>query len=116
MMTLGFLLIFFGIQLNVVDSYILSPRITRFLSDNFSGQDISVNPNQAPFSQAGFNNPSRFGNQVSFNNPNTFGQPQATTFGGSFNNRVVHPPGWMGWPAMFLGAFIFLYGVTLRRR
>ena len=49
-MTLGFLLVFFGIQLNAVDSYVLTPRVANFVSDNFSGsppfENNAINVNQ----------------------------------------------------------------------
>jgi len=63
-MTLGFLLVFFGIQLNVVDSYTLTPRMANFLSDKFPdrrGIQSPLGPSpqqqqQNQFSQVGFNN------------------------------------------------------------
>lgn len=112
MMTLGFVLIFFGIQLNVVDSYVMTPRMSHFLSDNFSNNPPLVRPetninlppniNQPPFTQA------------------SYGQQAATAIPrpvAAFANvpsRVIRPPGWFGWPVMFLGAVFFLNGVIRR--
>ena len=105
-MTLGFLLVFFGIQLNVVDSYVLTPRMANFLSDKLPEtpaiQNNIIDPNQqpGPFAQAGYSpiNPSAIRVPVS-----------------SGANRVIRPPGWIGWPIMFLGAVFFLNGVTIRK-
>lgn len=106
-MTLGFLLVFFGIQLNVVDSYVLTPRMANFLSDQFQEapaiQNSIIDPNQqqpGPFAQAGY----------SADDQRVFQIPPSTGA-----NRVIRPPGWIGWPIMFLGAVFFLNGVTIRK-
>ena len=111
MMTLGFLFVFFGIQLNVVDSYVLTPRMANFFADpNASPQTIVPelsNANGPQFVQTGFNAPnaatSNFPNQVTLSRPNN----QA--------NRVIRPPVWWGWPVMFLGAVFFLNGLAIRK-
>ncbi|QEG20867.1 hypothetical protein [Mariniblastus fucicola] len=105
-MTLGFLLVFFGIQLNVVDSFVLTPRMTNFLSDQLADApaipNSVVSPSQqpGPFTQAGYSN----------GDPNTYRTPVSPRA-----NRVIHPPGWIGWPIMFLGAVFFLNGVAIRK-
>ena len=109
MITFGFLLIFFGIQLNVVDSYVVTPRMSHFLSDNFSNTHPTdglpfAQPeiiNQTPFSQASF------GQQGA-------ALPRPVTALSNIPNRVIRPPGWIGWPVMFLGAVFFLNGVIRR--
>jgi hypothetical protein len=106
-MTLGFLLVFFGIQLNVVDTYVLTPRMANFLSDQLPDQQnqIQVAPNataasqQQPFVQAGYAS-----NQPGYAVPQT----------GSVS-RTIQPPGWLGWPIMFLGAVFFLNGLSIRQ-
>jgi len=98
MMTLGFLLIFAGIQLNVVDSYVMTPRMSRFLSDNFSNNQL----------QAGTETIASFGE------PAVAAIPRPTLGFANIPNRVVRPPGWMGWAVMFLGAVFFLNGVIRR--
>jgi len=105
-MTLGFLLVFFGIQLNVVDSYVLTPRMANFLHDKLPEAPaiqtniIDSNQQPGPFAQAGY----------SPTNQNAFRVPASTGA-----NRVIRPPGWIGWPIMFLGAVFFLNGVTIRK-
>lgn len=122
-MTLGFLLVFFGIQLNIVDSYVLTPRVATFISTKFNNdpafQNNAINANQqlgtfnqqtgtfnqqpGPFTQAGFT---------------TGQQNQPIGLVGAANqgvNRVIRPPGWIGWPVMFLGAVFFLNALTMRK-
>lgn len=105
--TLGFLLVFFGIQLNAVDSYVLTPRMASFLSDNFSDTPsiennvINVNQDGTPFIQTGY----------AANDPNAYRAPAVVPQ----INRVIRPPGWIGWPVMFLGAVFFLNGITIRK-
>ena len=108
-MTLGFLLVFFGLQLNIVDSYVLTPRMANFLSDQFPDsptiQNNVINANQQPgtFTQAGFST----GQQ---NQPIGLRVPSPQGV-----NRVIRPPGWIGWPLMFLGAVFFLNALTIRK-
>jgi len=113
-MTLGFLLVFFGIQLNLVDSYVLTPRMANFLSDQFpetsADQINSVDIVQPPgaFTQAGYstNQANQANQQYNFRVP---------SFAPAAVNRVIRPPGWIGWPIMFLGAVFFLNGVAIRK-
>lgn len=108
-MTLGFLFVFFGIQMNVVDSYVLTPRMANFLSNKLpDAQAIQPNvfdANQQPgtFTQAGYTNSPPV-------QPGAVSQPFS-----SGANRVIRPPGWIGWPVMFLGAVFFLNGLSIRR-
>lgn len=104
-MTLGILLVFFGIQLNVVDSYVLTPRMANFVSDQFPETQIienraTANPQTGQFEQVGF----------SPNDAAAVRFPTARPV-----NRVIRPPGWLGWPFMFLGAVFFLNGLAIRR-
>ena len=108
-MTLGFLLVSFGIQLNIVDSYVLTPRMANFLSEQLAeipsiennANNNNINPDGTPFVQAGY---------AASNAPNSFPVPAAVPQA----NRVIRPPRWIGWPIMFLGAVFFLNGVTIR--
>lgn len=108
-MTLGFLFVFFGIQMNVVDSYVLTPRMANFLSNKLPDaqviQPTVFDANQQPgaFTQAGYTN----GPPIQ---PRVVSQPTPTAV-----NRVIRPPGWIGWPVMFLGAVFFLNGLSIRK-
>jgi hypothetical protein len=111
MMTLGFLLVFFGIQLNVVDSFVLTPRMTTFMSDQFSENSPVANSSPAIIpNQLGTNNQAPY-SQVAYS-ASTAASPTPIALG---PNRVIRPPGWIGWPIMFLGAVFFLNGVAIRK-
>jgi len=102
-MTLGFVLILIGIQLNVVQSYELTPRFSNFLSENGSmrsSETASLNqPFNSPYYQASFEN-------TSFKPP-AIAAPTAL--------KVISTPKWLCWPVLFLGAVVFLHGVSKRR-
>ena len=108
MMTLGFLFVFLGIQLNVVDSYVLTPRMANFLADHNSGPRALVEPaagGESQFVQTGYSGV----NGVSFPNQVTLPNRQGLA------NRVIRPPVWWGWPVMFFGAVFFLNGLAVRK-
>ena len=101
-MTNGFVLIFVGIQLNLVHSYELTPRITNFLASHSdvpanavsdSNQAINSTYYQASFPNANYNQP-----------VNLAGPP-----------KVVTTPPWLCWPVLFLGAIVFLHGFSKRK-
>jgi len=103
-MTLGFVLILIGIQLNVVQSYELTPRFSNFLSESGSIQgdrQASLNqPFNSPYYQASFEN-------TSFNQPANLPVPAPM--------KVISIPNWVCWPVLFLGAVVFLHGVSKPR-
>ena len=110
LITLGFLLIFLGIQLNVVQSFTMTPRVSNFLSDNFSGNpdELRVAPSipspQFSANQQNYNSPYY---QASYgNNTAQFQQTPAVSIG----NRTIHPPHWICWPVLFFGAVLLLQG------
>lgn len=112
LMSTGFLLIFLGIQLHVVESFTMTRRVSNFLSDNFSGDPNELAPAatvavpnfdnngqnyNSPYYQASYGN-----TQVPFSAPAAF-QPA---------NRVINPPRWICWPVLFMGAVLILQGLT----
>ncbi len=99
-MTLGFVLIFLGVQLNLVESYELTPRFSNFLSENGQMSDSALMKNQE------FN--SRY-NQASYPKVNI---DQSNIIPG--NVKTITPPTWLCWPVLFLGAVIFLHGIGKR--
>ena len=92
-MTWGFVLIFLGAQLAVVDSVLLTPRVSNFLSDQgrrtegFAAAPAGINN---PFSQAGFNASS--GNNRSVANASS----------GLGGQQSISPPDWLCWPIRLL--------------
>ncbi len=99
-MVLGFVLIFLGVQLNLVESYELTPRFSNFLSENGQVTNPVMLPNQefnSPYYQASYSN-SQINQPVSL----------------SGNVTTITPPRWLCWPALFLGAVVFLHGFAKR--
>jgi hypothetical protein len=113
-MTLGFVLIFVGIQLNLVETFVLTPRVSSFLSEHASsnpnglvdsegllGQNTTYN---SPYYQTSYPNG---GGQLNLNNvttPINFGTP-----------KTITPPNWICWPVLFLGTVVFLHGFSMKR-
>jgi len=110
LMSVGFLLIFAGIQLNVVESFTMTPRVSHFLNDNFSG-----NPNQiaaSPLLRPQFDT-----NRENYNSPyyqasyaSNAPQFQQTSVS-QVGNRTIVPPRWISWPVLFFGAVLILQGL-----
>lgn len=98
-MTLGFVLIFLGIQLNLVQSYELTPRFSNFLSENGQMSNVATTNQKfnSPYYQASYPN-------VKVNQPNLF----------PGNVKTITPPTWLCWPVLFFGAVIFLHGLGKR--
>ena len=108
-MTLGLVLIFIGIQLNLVDTYVLTPRFSNFLAEHADPQEMqsatsgySPNVNSgvatSPYYQASY--PARNSRRV-----------------GSIPDgpKSVSTPTWLCWPILFLGTVVFLHGLSIRR-
>lgn len=113
-MTLGFVLIFVGIQLNLVETYVLTPRFSNFLMENASQLDSqplvtsaaqnSNNPAyNSPYYQAAFPTRSR-----------EFNPPHSSAMGLGVP-KTVSTPGWLCWPILFLGTVVFLHGLSSQR-
>jgi hypothetical protein len=114
-MTLGIVLVFIGLQLNLVDTYVLTPRFSNFFSANGQSENLtafspSTNLNQvdngqfgSPFQQASYSANSGLPNQL----------PTATN--GLPGPRPISPPSWLCWPVLFLGTVVFLHGLSMER-
>lgn len=111
-MTLGFVLIFLGAQLAIVDSYLLTPRISNFLSQQESdasiGNQLAVAPANGQTNRIA-NGPFR---QVSYQNGS---QPLVPGYQGVVTQKRVTPPKWLCWPILFCGTVVLLHGATMRR-
>lgn len=110
MMTLGFVLIFLGAQLALVDSYLLTTRISHFLSQQ-EDSDVS-NVASAPLAQqqpAQAFNPFQ---QASYQNGRP---PLAPGYQGAVTQKRVTPPKWLCWPALFCGTVVLLQGFSMGR-
>ena len=82
----GLLLILIGMQMRLVESYVLSPAATRVLADWFGA------PPATP----------------------TGALQQLATQGNA--RKIVSPPRWLGWASMSLGVMLVAYGVLGKRR
>ncbi len=121
-MAMGFVLVFLGVQLNLVETYVLTPRFSSFLSEHaeptsqsgfrnnglVNRQSPMVNPNTGLVEQQ--NNSPFY--QASFPNGAPINQPMMTNFS---TPKVVTPPSWMCWPVLFLGTVVFLHGFSMKR-
>jgi hypothetical protein len=113
-MTLGFVLIFVGIQLNLVETYVLTPRVSSFLSEHASSNPTDLANNDgllgnnssynSPYYQASYPNGSGLLNRGNVAAPAIFGRP-----------KTITPPSWICWPVLFLGTVVFLHGFSMRR-
>ncbi|MFK7768839.1 MAG: hypothetical protein AB8B55_16585 [Mariniblastus sp.] len=132
-MTMGFVLIFIGIQLNLVETYVLTPRFSNFLSENraldLTGQTQSPFMNQA--AAVNSNRPMNFDPQLNANQNNPNAPYNSPYYQASFANgqmvapfssaanlgqpKTFSPPKWLCWPALFLGAVLFLQGLSIPR-
>lgn len=114
LITMGFLLIFLGIQLNVVNSFTMTRSVGNFLSENFSANPGGLNvasptsPPQFDANRQNYNSPYY---QASYgNNTTQFQRAPVVTVG----NRTIHPPRWICWPVLFFGAVLLLQGLLRR--
>ena len=101
-MTIGFVLILMGIQLNLVESYELTPRFSNFLSEYNDSEDYSAAAANQQFNSAYY--------QASFPNPNN----QKLTAFSPMAVKTVTPPSWICWPVLFFGAVMVLHGFAKR--
>ena len=101
-MTIGFVLIFIGIQLNFVESYVLTPRVSAFLSKQSDRYQQNVQLNGAaipaataqnsPYYQASHTNPQiQNFNPIYAAGPTTISPPQLVVLANfiSWNGRIT---------------------------
>ena len=123
-MTTGFVLIFLGLQLHLVNTFVLTPRFSNFLAEHASGAEQT--PTQAFLPSAGYTNPMAQNQnspffQASFPQ-NTLQNPQAPMMpmAAISNPRLAgpksfSPPKWLCWPVLFMGTVVLLHGISMRR-
>jgi len=118
-MTVGFLMVFCGFHFRVVESFVLTPQATRFINEQQDGleltgdlysdsslgavnRDGSFLPNYRQASQAG-------------NRPLSNASFSRMTAEPTEEKKVITPPNWMGWPMIYVGAVLILFGLTTPR-
>ena len=105
-MVTGFVLVFVGIQLYLVQSYVLTPRMSNFLSEqaNSYGQPRATSP------VANAANPNSPFYQASYQTPQQYQLPVGPSVA-----KQITPPRWLCWPVLFLGAVVLLHGASKPR-
>lgn len=103
-MTIGLLLIFVGIQLYMIETYVLTSAATEFLNDrDGTGQEQpteSIAQQQQSYRSPFF--------QTSY--PNDSGNSSIPG-----NSKTISPPRWLCWPIGFLGCVLALHGLAMRK-
>ena len=107
-MATGFFLILIGVQLHLVESFTLTPRVAHFLNDNFPQ---ATTTDLSPVPSENFSNPPQ-----PFNSPYyqaSFDRPTTPSVGiRTVADRRIAPPRWFCWPVFFLGAFLLIQGLS----
>jgi hypothetical protein len=88
----GLVLLLVGIQLRMVDSYVLNEQATKFLAEKFGtrAQDAAAQTALPTLDLA-------------------------TGGAGSVPMRTVRPPIWLGWAFMSVGAVLVLHSLAMKR-
>ena len=101
-MTIGFLMILIGIQLNIVKTYTLTERATHFWIEHLE-EPPELNPVQealnSPYSQASYS-----------------GDQQANRPTVLVRAKQITPPDWICWPFIFVGVVFVIHGSVVRRQ
>jgi hypothetical protein len=138
-MTWGLLLILIGVQLNLVESFVLSPQATSYWNKRWSGFGMDTVPgNYLAISNGYFRdsvitprNIQITKNQLA-DNPYVTPSYQRPRFSGlpvyqsSYSNqlaalpsadlqKMITPPSWFCWPPIFLGSVLFLFGAARKQ-
>lgn len=134
-MTTGIVLILVGIQLNLVETYVMTPRFTKFWNERFTAplyttEDVIQDPSgRIAYRAPSTANPSGYSNYP-FNagryQDYTSGTPalqaswsqlaSSTKEVALGTQKQITPPSWLCWPIIFMGAVIFLHGATLGKQ
>lgn len=110
-MTIGFLLIFVGLQLNLVQSFELTPGAARFWNENIVHPAAELVSDASPQSQGGWNNPWQ---QASWNGQLAAQRMIPDSLQPASQRTLTHPA-WICWPVFFAGTVFFLHGLSMRQ-
>lgn len=107
-MTVGFLMVLIGLQLNFVESYQLTPEATRFWVERFGAPEN-------PVSNAAYRATGQAG-QTGFQTPSVFQNAAFTSAPAiTANARTIEPPRWICWPVIFMGVAFVFHGAAIHR-
>jgi len=88
---LGVVILLFGIQFRVVDQFVLNEKTSQFYKEKFE-------PSEKSETQA----PSSFLGELAQDTPKV-------------SNKVIHPPPWLGWCLISIGAIVVLHSLAMKR-
>lgn len=86
---LGFFILLIGMQLRMVESYVLTPEATRFLAER-SGATAVAAAHDTGLAQVAEQTPLA-----------------------AVNRKVVRPPEWLGWCLVSIGAVLVLHSLAM---
>ena len=89
----GTLLLLIGIQLRMVDSFVLTPKASQFIESKMRGAGLG-------------------GTSVS--SRRSYDYDSLLLSAGPQPQKSLRPPRWMGWAALSVGAVLVLHGLTIR--
>lgn len=90
----GTLLLLIGIQLRLVDSFILTPKATQFVENKLRGSGL--------------------GGTSLASRRSSYDYDSLLLSAGPRPTKSVRPPRWLGWAALSMGAVLVLHGLTIR--
>ncbi len=116
-MTVGILMIFCGFHFRIVESFVLTPEVTKFMDEQSDGLEIGGDTYTQNVAGGGYNNGSMF--TPTYQQASTYGAPawQNAGYGvpaaaGILSRKTLTPPTWLGWPVICVGSVLFLFGIT----
>lgn len=83
---IGLVLLFIGIELRMVDSFVLNERSSKFVTEKFGSQSEQT---MAPL--------------------------MAMAGGSAGGRRVIRPPQWLGWCIISVGSVLILHSLAMKR-
>jgi hypothetical protein len=120
-MTVGFLMIFCGFHFRVVESFVLTPEATKFLHEQHDGLELTG----SVFQENGEKAANQSSNGMFLPKYQTVAQSGGGTLSTASYSRsetladstkkVITPPNWMGWPMIYIGAVLALFGITMSK-
>ena len=88
---LGMFILLIGIQVRMVDTYVLSPETSKILAERTGGKTLA-SASDSPSAFAAANGPAS-----------------------SLNRKNFQPPEWLGWCLMSIGAVLILHSLAMPR-
>lgn len=84
-MTIGMVILLLGIQLRMIDSFVLTESTSRFIAERVNHEPV----------------PTAFSQSLLFSPP--------------ASKRTVQPPKWLGWALVSVGGVLVLHSLAMRR-